>query len=566
MTPAVGSFVSYKDLYDEPAPTLPEICNNLEKYEFWEMVESIAKLNFHISYVMNRHDAKLQLMILKNLLPEKIYKKAESLHGKTNYMRVYFTRHQFLYLLRLLMSCRFHDGMKIKEDIESYCKILFSVTDHIEREMEKVAGANVSKKTGLAKIIPTFIRNHWLNHEVDYARRLVDIWQIYTRIAPTLRDYDKFLNLFKNTIDLVPIEFVKAGMLIGAHYTSLLMSPDPVKIDKEFRITSAYFSKITDEANKIVRKVVKYLRYPATNEKGIPNPYDVIDIYEHPILEFSDSSIMPLDLDCLNWKITDGIFWQVFDKVDDKEKRFLNTFWGEACHKNIMEYIQEIVTIQNRKNEVILVEETQKIKHRQVDAIIYYKGKLLLFEITIRGFKIKTLRKASRQSFLDELDEILLTPHPNREHSSGKMIQINECLERIREGSYSNLLPREAQDAEAIPVLIMSGTFPISPFMGQMIATSIENRRDIELSQEIIDKTLFLKVEDIDTILWAVENDKLSLDTLLDSYTKQRFDNEFTYFVQSFHKLELGRSSFAEKVFDEFRKEIAQFFFNRQDI
>jgi len=102
--------------------------------------------------------------------------------------------------------------------------------------------------------------------------------------------------------------------------------------------------------------------------------------------------------------------------------------------------------------------------------------------------------------------------------------------------------------------------------MGQMIATSIENRRDIELSQEIIDKTLFLKVEDIDTILWAVENDKLSLDTLLDSYTKQRFDNEFTYFVQSFHKLELGRSSFAEKVFDEFRKEIAQFFFNRQDI
>jgi|GEM_PF-6786543 len=507
MTPIVGSFVSWKELYNDAPLTLQQICDSLQEFHLTDMVESVAKFNFYISNVI-RNDINLQTELLKHLLPKEIYEKAKEIAKQSNYDRVFLMRHQFLYLLRLLMSFNSQTGKKVKEDIEGFGRILFSVTSHIEWEMEKIAGAHMSRATSWAKILPKLIRNHWINRPVDYARRLINAWQIYIKIAPTMDEnrYNRFENLFKKNIGLTPVEFIKSGFLIVAHYSRLLMSSDPHLISRDFRIYPAYFSKILNEPNRIAQKVLNYLEHPISQEKKIPEPYDILDLYKYPIIRFSDDSIMPIDLDCLQWKVTDGVFWEVFNKVDNDEKWFMNSYWGDVCHKNIIEYLTEIVKFEKQRDSIIFIEEDETSRHRQVDAIIYLRKKLFLFEITIRGLKMNTLQKASPQIMMDDLDEILLTPDPHRERSSGKLIQINECLKAIRQGIYRNVLPREAENAEVIPVLIVLGTFPVSRYMGQMIDKTIERKRDVELSKEVMKKTLFLNAEDIDIILWAVEN------------------------------------------------------------
>lgn len=562
MTPIVGSFVSWKELYNDAPLTLQQICDLLQEFNLTDMVESVAKLNFYISNVI-RNDINSQIKLLRHLLPKEIYEKAEEIAKQSNYDRTFFMKHQFLFLLRLLMSFHSQTGKKVEENVESFSRILFSVTSHIEWEMEKIAGGHMSRATSWAKILPKLIRNHWINHSVDYARRLIYAWQIYMKIAPTIDEnkYNRFENLYMNAIGLTPVEFIKSGFLIVAHYERLLMSSDPRLISRDFRITPSYFDKILDEPNRIAQKAFKYMEHPISQEKKISKPYDVLDLYKHPIVRFSDDSIMAFDLDCLQWKVTDGVFWEVFDKVDKDEKWFMNSYWGDVCHKNIIEYLTEIVKFEKQGDSIVFIEEDKTSKHRQVDAIIYFKKKLFLFEITIRGLKINTLQKATPKIMMDDLDEMLLTPDPHREHSSGKLIQIDECLKAIRQGMYRNALPREAENAEVIPVLIVLGNFPVSRYMGQMIEKTIERKRGIELSSEVVEKTLYLSAEDVDIILWAVENNLKSLDDLLGSYLTHRFDDGLLIFAQEFLKLELGRSSFAKEVFNEFRREISMFFY-----
>jgi hypothetical protein len=263
--------------------------------------------------------------------------------------------------------------------------------------------------------------------------------------------------------------------------------------------------------------------------------------------------------------LTDGIYWELFDKINKNEGNFLKAFWGKVFHQYVISMLRKVNDIECHRRDT-LYRELEGKPHTgssQADLILYCSGKLMIFEITIRWLRIETILKADPELLKNELVSLLLERDPNRKKSSGKLLQISQTLECIKTGNYGNDLKRVAENAEIIPVVITLGNLNVSPLLGKIIEDIINNKRLPKYIQKIINSCIFLNIADIDTLLWAVEENITPLAELLSAYQSRRFSDYFTNYVQEFYKKDLWPSSEGKQAIAEIQKEADFIFFDK---
>ena len=74
---------------------------------------------------------------------------------------------------------------------------------------------------------------------------------------------------------------------------------------------------------KEFKKLIKKDSFDKVNKT-----FGFLTFRRNPILKIKDKVFYPLDFWFLREKMTSGVYWEVFDGINDEEKQKLGNYWG----------------------------------------------------------------------------------------------------------------------------------------------------------------------------------------------------------------------------------------------
>ena len=148
------------------------LIEDLNKFDYIDVFQSLSKINFLLREEYFVRKSKIQLKIAYDLFKNN-KKILERINRFWSSGRLLFSRQQILALLKTnILNNKNHDGKKVEEDFYSFGKIVFGITDFLEKKLDREK----------EKIIGNIFRNIYFNSGNRLELLLQRYYYLYTEI------------------------------------------------------------------------------------------------------------------------------------------------------------------------------------------------------------------------------------------------------------------------------------------------------------------------------------------------------------------------------------------------
>lgn len=466
------------------------LIEKLKKYNATELIQVLAKLNLTFGDVHHKFKS-IEKKMAKDLYKGKVLDEINSL---LNRQRVLFLRPQLLTLIKLVIL--HHDDSRsqnVWENLEELGQIFIMINDLLESDAKNIR----DKEEETKKIFASAIRSFYFFKSQQF-RYLIARYNLLFFSYPS-KISDKSFSIIDKYKEFTGID-IKLFMYISISIYSFFQKAirhvaDYQKWPQRYLLNENYFKTISKEIKKEIKNILKLLSEDLSSFKKtmVETKYDIdntffsfITFRKKPLLRLDDLYLL-LDIGYLQDKLTSGIYWEVFNKLeDDEEKNKFASIWGQIFEIYVFDNLKRCFGDSKR-----LFFENDKRK-QQIDAIIYYPDSLIFIEVTSKKIRPTTVVSGDYEKYISEISDLFFG---GEKSEKGKLTQLFSEINRFKNGE----IDLNGLDSSLIknyyPVIIFEESPVTLPFFKyeDIFAEKIEN-------EEMLDYMKRLQLIDIEEL------------------------------------------------------------------
>lgn len=551
----VARYTNYREIYEGT----DKIENNenlffkeISEFDFNDTLQSLAKLNYLLSEGYYRRNPE-ELIYIDQLFSGRLRKRLRDLWYRG---RKIFFRQQMLALIKtsIVKNDKRKNKKLVGEDLESFGRVIFRVTDLTESDLFEKETRAKSKKQRKKIRLANLFRNIHFNSTQRFEYLLPRYWTIYfecireaeqlypDEIFPIAREFRKATGL-----DLELFVFLSFGLY--AHY----LKPEKsvlIKKPSRFLISDEYFRNLKTQVRKKARRIFSTLAY---SKRGFKKEFELEDkkggsfyfnfqpFWRKPFYKLNETTYFLLDLQYFQEKITLGIYGEINDyylshrkEVDNEEKRkidkkrnTLNAFTGRCLEIYVKDLLRRLYSSRPLLASR-LFSEIEGHSTGGVDFIVCYPDCLIFIEVTISGIRHNTVLNADLDKIEKEIKQIFFSAK-NRK-SKGKVVQLDDAINKFRNGRLNNLGIDPKMIKKIYPILILEKGIPVVPSMVSRYRGWIRKKG---LLDAYVQDFVFIDLEELE-MLETLISQGITLPDIIEDYKGSEYKDwpfkNFLYF------------------------------------
>jgi hypothetical protein len=358
--------------------------------------------------------------------------------------------------------------------------LFLACSDHLASGSQHLAAANDSIRFTISELVKNTAFTHREAAPMLITRYYKLIFDLPIRNAPTSTNGKPLKTLFQEATSVslenyfslgfaLLAKFLPASLLRFNPYNSLDPNENFVLLWDEFfketlitpeekQLLKNMFVKTPEEARKAFENIEQ--EYSSKNQP-LSFEYSLLPFMKHPLLDLSPQGCLLTYFPFLAEKFTEGIYWLIFDSLNQKDKGDFINYWGHLCQKYIEEiFTREIIPhSQIKRNFTFLDPPYNKngSAANGTDIMIFdhKTNELFLFEITFSAMRLETAFQHDNLSSLSEGIKKIV----------GKASQLDTVINDIKNGTLqlANINPDRIITYR--PFVITMSPYPIWNFI-----------------------------------------------------------------------------------------------------
>lgn len=562
-------YVTGEELFDEKIyKDLNSLIEDLKEFNFSDVFQSISKINFLLREEYFVRKSKMQSIIANDLF--KSNKKILEKIGKYwDDGRLLFSRQQILSLIKVnLLHNKNHTGKKIEEDFYGFGKIIFGISDFLEKKLDKEK----------EQIIGNIFRNLYLNSGNRLELLLQRYYYLYTKVFDITKE--KFPSeCFEFNQRFIEITGIDILTYLSLAYSILSKFTSQEDLNKFF-IDQDYFKKLKEEiksnVNKIFSEVAEEEKY---FKKVFPESennfyYNFSPFWSKPLFHIENGPYFLIDYKFLTEKVTSGTFWIIFDNLLKKlgtcknnntieqEINRLKAFYGRCLEYYVYDLLQAVYF--RGKLQKVFYSEYEGDDTGNIDFLLDCGKTIFFFEMTSSNLGYNTILSGDYNKIFKEVDMIFFGEE--KDDKKGKIIQLDEAIKSFKNNTLkiNSISPKDIN--RIFPILILQSGLPQVPPLNDEYRERILEKGLLE--EHIHDFTI-IDLEELEYILDLVKCENISITDLFYEYKNSEFSEEslknFLYYCGYLEKLKQSKNKITSQRYREFHLAVINKLF-RKDI
>ena len=434
----------------------------------------------------------------------------------------------------------------------TFMKIVLGITDLLAEETE---GSNEPELQRAA------IRSIYFFSKLDIVQSLARVEDLFVTIPNGLRTHHQYLDipaLFQKATGLTLEKYLFLGFALIV--LPMGQKPGAYKEDNWHIKPEHYFSQALVSKDEIELIMQEFATDVQTLEALYHDQdnfeYNFYGLVQHPLVTFDKQRFFPLSLGLLKDKITQQIYWILFDYIkkkygDNKLSRYTN-FMG-ACFE---EYVYKLLQRSYPSSLLLgnrLVREFSYFPHktplRTVDNILINPSSLILVETKVSQLQVYlTGIVGDLEAFRDDVKKIII--------KAFKTIQ--RTKEDFQKGLLKKELPVEPTSITTFyPIIVTYGTFILFPIVWKIVEEEIKKIPGYD--EELLNNLQIIQADEIEMIEAFLEKSGMTFEALLQKKIADPVYKHLSFhtiFYNEFHHLGPLKSKYVNQKFDNFVEEL----------
>ena len=390
----------------------------------------------------------------------------ESLDTKTR--RTIYSPPQILLTMKaaLLHSPQLPDDDDNQLSHQAWVELLLMATDLRDDAESSVNAASRDAHEELRDLLSLSVRAT-LDHQTEpYVYALGRASIMFTRLPShnDLKQAADFIDLdqrFRMLTGISIDDYFAIGLRLVTWFRSSVIEPD-LRYRRWVELETFFSSCALDRL--VVRRTLDSLTLTretaklACGEREAEDPLfanDFVPFMQRPLFRTNDSRLIPISLHFLESRVTNGVYWILFDSMNDGDRRRLARFYGQILEAYVRETIHRMLPSGKGIVDRVFSEFTYMTstgERKTSDIVALYPGAAIFFEVTSARWRLDSTRLASSAEALEEdFDRIILK----------KARQLDARIADFRRGQYQFDEVCADQVRMIIPVVVTSESVPL---------------------------------------------------------------------------------------------------------
>ena len=332
----IGVYVDYPEIYyDTPHAenTMEILINELKSFDFRDLLQGLAKLNYFLSDGYTRVN-KLDLQLIDDFFPKLSVEHERLVIAFANKRKIFF-RQQVLGLVKLnLLHNNFKKGKKlIKNDLKTFGRLLLRITGFTESETNAALEKAKTQEEHNEILTGSIMRNMSFNSSQQFRYTIIRYWTLYNEIANQVQEnkypiHERFREIARMDLDYyMALSFAIRGHYMNAKETVIEKPGDFLIGAQFFKNIKAHLrrqtNRLLNELSATKRDFVKAIKSEKT--KGQESFFSYQCFWKKPLFKLHGKAYFLVDDQFLEEKLTFGVFGLVRDHFLDKENKASTT-------------------------------------------------------------------------------------------------------------------------------------------------------------------------------------------------------------------------------------------------
>ncbi len=483
-SPEVGTYVHYEDLWPREA-SASDVLSNIGDFAVGDLLPCLAKLNVVLRDHYTTPDSTLERQLLRDFLPD-IWRDKVILAFKYKNRKTAFFRTQMLAAIRLALLCERegHPSYTVYDNLTVVGEVLLKISSLVDKDPQRAYDRTQDPVIGGRHLLATAYRYSFYNHSENFGTAIGRFWAMMTKGLDAARErYSRqFFDLrseFENAFGFSILQMLAQGVGIQTHFNKTYRQF--VEAGESFAIGERYFQYVkSKDVLRTVHLIFRYLSLPLSKHieamrktgataDAFQEPLEIFSLYDRPMVELRDGVYIPLDLEFVRQRMTDGVYWAVFNhlKAEGREKDLdrLRSSFGHVAEW----YAAEILRSTFSHGGSLWLDWDGDFSPAEniavPDAVIREEDTLFFVEVTASALPPQAAVSCDPQIIEDGLTRLWFGKGEGRK--SAKILQLYRAIAAFKEGRLSIRGVDPEQISSVIPMLVSLRHLPLfAPLRG----------------------------------------------------------------------------------------------------
>lgn len=361
--PELYCYISYSMLSPNVRPSFSYLTQELQKFDLLKAILILSKLNLIISEKEYAIDVNFQFQLcdvfLNNYYKNKFLCFIKKEGRKDRFFL--FHRHQLLFLLKnVFLICN-----RVPN---------FSFQNRKERE-------RLGKCCLLTNDFLTIFKDRKASGNDNLEKIKENLWK------ELLPSYE---------INLIP------DLMFDIGRKEIIDNPNAIVIDENsFTRNSVISSEQIINLLNFISLPLKQFKDVIYSSRDLEYNYGFLPFKKYPLARISENKYIPLDINFILEKISNGIFWIINDGLPREERSQFHTFWGKLFETYFIYLFKEVGLL--HKGLFISKPCFDGTNHEVADGILNHGEDLILFECKFTILTQESRYSSSTEELIKEI-------------------------------------------------------------------------------------------------------------------------------------------------------------------
>lgn len=474
----IGAYVSSHELWIKRQPALDPILSELALFDSKDFFQFLCKVGVVLHEEIHGQTPKLEIGLLRLILEDDWYRKVLLWLGSKKRLKA-IHRPLILATLRFLLNAN-TAGKLVKGHEKEIGPILLDINSvGLERDYTERVKKATNEKEHQRILFASMVRLGFYSNTEDFGSSIARYWAIHMHGFRAVKnkfpgEYYDFESSFRDEFVLSFSETLSLTFGIIQHYKQniekFFIRPE------DFLIGESFFSNVNEQLRSRAYNVFLYLAttwdehvLAITNQFskiGNNNIQQFSSFYDHPLMEIAPGSFFPIDMDFLEYKISEGAYWQLFNQLKNrgkqKELKKLRSSMGHAVEWYAGELLKSAFSVSLESTKEIWLdwdgEVISKDKGYSIpDAIIIEGDTAFIIEVTSTSLLPSEIISGEPDLLETGLKRIWFE---RTEQSPGKLRQLQDSIEALITKKTELQGGQDIQSKRFIPILVTLRSVP----------------------------------------------------------------------------------------------------------
>ncbi len=325
----VGAYLSSHELWAKRKPTPEGIFARLKQFDSKDLFQFLCKIGVALQGEIHTKTPKLEVGLLRLIFDDVWYRKVILWLQSGKRVKV-IHRPLLLATLRMLLLAN-NQGKLVQGNEKEIGPLLLDINSiSVEKDYNEKNQGALGEKDQRRALFASMVRLGFYSNTEDFGSGIARFWAIHTHGFQAVKEkypneFFDFETHFREAFGLTYSEMLSLSFGIIQHYKrdlSILF-----KTPEEFNLSERFFRTIDEKTRDRVKHVFSYLALPwdkhvvEIEKQTDANPQQFFSFYDHPLMEIVTGVFFPIDMDFLEYKMTAGAYWQLFNYLKESDER-----------------------------------------------------------------------------------------------------------------------------------------------------------------------------------------------------------------------------------------------------